>query len=473
MSSEAMTISAAQKVLLATGDTDWGLETRVKLSSFGFDCQLVKEGKECQLTIYKEKFSTVLLDPDIKNHSGMEVLKFLKLNHPSVRVILVFPDKKRSDDYQELQNNLSRIGVIKSFIRPFNLKSMVDYLNELTPSQSWKNSRSLDVKVSDEKDPLVKDKDCTRADVTSFLSGNLAIFDYFIRLKEDHFVKIFKRGENIDTARISKYSKDGVQYLYFLTRERRNYINYMNEIMKNTIQGPQANTKVALTQLQNVSEKFMEEIHTRGLRPDLVEESKVLSENMYQLTKKVGSLNEIMGNFESCYPEKFSHSFLVSFFSTVIAKNLQWVGPKTLESITLGALLHDIGTLKLPAPLRDCDPHKLTGKDLEKYREHCRLGADVLGLIPDMNPQVVQIVYQHHERVNGGGYPNRLTGVRIYPLAKIVSLADDFADLLVEKKISPVEGIKIFLQDREKLVAFDPAIIRALVQAFIKDEDRK
>ena len=191
---------------------------------------------------------------------------------------------------------------------------------------------------------------------------------------------------------------------------------------------------------------------------------------MYQFVLKIDSLKEIMGQLELSYPEKFSHSFLVSFFATLICKNLTWVGARTLESITLGAFLHDMGLMKLPPSLRDRNPSTLNKDELAKFREHCRLGADMLSTVPDINQQVIQIIYQHHERIDGSGYPNGLTGTRIYPLAKIVALADEFADLIVEKKISPLEGIKLFLQDREKLVAFDPAIIRALVSSFIKDE---
>ncbi|HXH75350.1 MAG TPA: HD domain-containing phosphohydrolase [Bacteriovoracaceae bacterium] len=465
-------MTLAQKILLATGDSDWGVETRIKLSTFGFDCSLVREGKECQLSVYKDKYSTVLLDPDLKNHSGIEVLKFLKLNHPSVRVVLIFSDKKRSEEYHELQKNLARVGVLKALVRPFNIKDIVDYLNELTPSQEWKKVTPQNENLAEETVEKIFDKDCTRVDIASFLSGNLAIFDYYIRLKENHFVKIVRRGENIDTARILRYSKEGVQHLYFFTRERRNYINYMNEIMGTTLRKSEVNNVAVVSQIKNVSDKFMEEIHSRGLRPDLADESKAMSENMYLLVKRTDGLREIMGEFESGYPEKFSHSFLVSFFSTIIAKNLEWVGSRTMESITLGALLHDIGLMKLPFSLQNCDPLTLVGKDLDTYKDHCRLGANMLSLVPEMSQQVVQIVYQHHERTHGGGYPNRLTSVKIYPLAKIVALADEFADFIVAKKVSPLEGIKLFLGDREKLVSFDSVIIRALVSGFIKEGQR-
>ena len=462
--------SISKKILLATGDGEWGLDTRVKLASHGFDCQLAREGKECQLTVYKDKFSVVLLDPDIKNHSGLEVLKFLKLNHPAMKVILIFPDQKRSSDYGELQKNLNRVGVSKSFIRPFNIKQMVDYLNDLSPAQSWKQVAFKDGNFPEEADAKILDRDCTRVDLESFLNGNLAIFDYYIRLKENHFVKIIKRGEDIEPGRVLKYAKEKVKHFYFLTKERRNYINYMNEVMKSTVSSSTTKSEVILSQMKNVSEKFMEEIHTRGLKPDLVEESKAISENMYNFLRTKESLRDILGQFENFYPEKFSHSFLTSFFAAVICKNLKWVGPRTLESVALGACLHDIGIIKLPASIRDKEPSTLSAKEMEIYKTHPRLGADMLGLLPDVNPQVVQIVYQHHERCDGAGYPNQLTNVKIYPLAKIVSLADAFAEILTEKKLPPLEGLKLLLQDRNQLLSFDPTIVRALVSCFIKEE---
>lgn len=469
MQSENKTVSNTQKILLATGDADWGKETHTNLFSLGFNCHVVREGKECQLTVYKEKFTTVFLDPDLKNHSGIEVLKYLKLNYPALRVVLIFQDQKRADEYKDLRANLNRIGVSKTFIRPFPLKSLVEYLNELTPSNSWKQPASSG-DLASLPDAKIQDKDCTHVDVESFFTGNPAIFDYYIRLKQNHFVKIFRRGEVVDPDRVRKYAQDGVEYLYFLTSERRNYINYMNEVMQTTVAKENPDAKVMLSQIKNVSEKFMEEINTRGLRPDLVAESKAISQNVYGFIKKSPSLRKIMGDFEQFHPEEYSHAFLVSFFATVICKNLEWVGSRTLEAVTLGAYLHDIGLMKLPAALRDRDPASMNEKDLALFRQHPRMGADMLSTIPDINYQVIQVVFQHHERLHGGGYPNGLTGLKIYPLAKIVALADDFADFLVQKKVSPLEGIKLFLQDREKLISFDQSVIRALVTGFIKEE---
>ncbi len=407
-----------QRILLATGDTSWGDEATTNLSKHGFHCVHVKEGKECQLTLYREKFSALLLDLDLKNHSGAEVLKFLKINHPGLPVIMVFHNQRRCQDFQSLSLNARRVGISKSFTRPFPIRLMIDYLHDLSPVNDWRKVQPKDI-IQEEKEEKILDRECTRIEIERFMNGSVAIFDYFIRLKENHFVKIIHQGETLDPQRIRKYVNDGVVYLYFKTRERRNYINFMNDVLKEASEELRPNDpKVVLSQLKNLSDKFMEEINTRGLKPDLVAECKSISQNVQKIVKKSHQIRALLGEFSECLPESHSHSFLVSFFSAVICRQLSWVGPRTLESIMLAAYLHDIGLMKLPPHLRDRDPSTLSSQDLQIYQTHPRLGAEMIGQIREISPQVSQILYQHHERMDGAGYPLGINGIKIYPPGK-------------------------------------------------------
>lgn len=460
-----------QKILIATGDSTWGVETTSGLSSHGFHCVHVKEGKECQLSLYREKFSALLLDPDLQNHSGTEVLKFLKLNHPGLPVIMVFNNQGRCDDFRALQSNARKIGISKTFTRPFPLRSMVDFLHELSPVNDWKKIQPKTSTGLIDEVEKVFDKECTQIEIESFLNGTVAIFDYYIRIKENHFVKIVHQSEILDPNRIQKYLNEGVKFLYFKTKERRNYINFMNDVLKDASESTKpGDQKIVLSQMKNLSDKFMEEINTRGLKPDLVEECKVMSQNVQNIVKKSNQLRAILGEFSECLPEVYSHSFLVSFFSSVICRQISWVGPKTMESVTLAAYLHDIGLMKLPPHLRDRDPSTLNPEELKIYQTHPRLGAEMIAQISDIGPQVSQILYQHHERMDGTGYPMGINGIRIYPLAKIVALADEFSEILTTDKIAPINGVKKLLSDRQKLLTFDPIMVRSLVNAFIKED---
>lgn len=456
-----------EKILIATPDSSWTLEMQKAFSANHCECVNAVSGKEAQLLIYKQKFTTVLLDPDLASHSGIEVLKYLRLNFPAIKVILTIRDKKRGEDLALDKKLLGKMGVARVFIRPFAPDLLIQYLTEQNRAGSWREISSSE-SVSSEEESKIKDTEFTRVDISCFQSGGMAIFDYFIRIRNNHYLKIARQGEPLSPERINSYMQKGATHLYFLTSERRTYINFMNEVARQALGSGQVKADKILIQLKSASEQFIEEIYTNGLQPSLVQESKALTENMFSLLSRQEGMKKILEHYQEMDPQKYSHLFLVSFFAALICKNLSWVGPKTRETITLGAFLHDLGLLKVPETIRSKNPEEMTAKELQLYREHPRLGADMLADVPGISQQVIQIVYQHHESVNGTGYPLGLTGVKIYPLAKIVTVADEFAYLLTSRKVSPLLGLKELLKDREKIMNFDPAVVKALVQGFIQ-----
>ena len=85
-----------------------------------------------------------------------------------------------------------------------------------------------------------------------------------------------------------------------------------------------------------------------------------------------------------------------------------------------------------------------------------------------LSEAVRQIVYQHHETMNGDGFPLKLTGMKIYPLAKIVSFVDTFANIMANDNITPLLALKKLLNDQKKMQLFDTDIVKALVKGFIR-----
>lgn len=220
--------------------------------------------------------------------------------------------------------------------------------------------------------------------------------------------------------------------------------------------------------IKSLSEKYLEEIFDVGLKPQLIEEGKLICQSMYDMIQKDSGLASVMAMYEDSDPPAFSHLFLVSFMAAITCRNLEWTSQRTVELIVFGAMLHDIGMLKLPQELRDLDIGDMSPKQLEMYKEHPRLGSELLQMYPIITEPVRQIVYQHHEYVNGEGFPNGFTGIKIYPLAKVVALADEFSYILRKHKVKPIEGLRILLEDRKNIVRFEPLIVKALIKGFIK-----
>jgi HD-GYP domain-containing protein (c-di-GMP phosphodiesterase class II) len=98
--------------------------------------------------------------------------------------------------------------------------------------------------------------------------------------------------------------------------------------------------------------------------------------------------------------------------------------PEELHTVKIGTPLHDIGKIGIDdAILRK--PGKLTPAEFEIMKTHTTKGAKILESVPDLAP-IIPIVRSHHERWDGGGYPDGLRGENISRLARIVAVADAF-----------------------------------------------
>jgi HD-GYP domain-containing protein (c-di-GMP phosphodiesterase class II) len=132
---------------------------------------------------------------------------------------------------------------------------------------------------------------------------------------------------------------------------------------------------------------------------------------------------------------------------------------RRLARLGLGLLLHDIGKLIIPAEVLN-KPGKLDEAEWELMRAHPRAGVDMLrsDLI---SPLVKVVVRSHHERWDGGGYPDGLSGEDIHQLARIAAAADVFDAVTSERVYAsarpPDVGVQIVLEGSGR--AFDPDVV--------------
>lgn len=459
-----------KKILICTPNFDSANEVKKKLQAEGHSCQMTSTGKECQLAAYHHNFDSLILDVEVTNHSAVEVLKYFKLSKPSLQVVLYFATKEQFENSQLQDKDMVKLGVDKYFISPLSFNSLVVHVNGGSEATRWKaitkgSSESSESAVS------MADAKFTRVKIDEYSGGNVTVLDLYIRLAPNKYIKIVNQGESFLKERCESYRSKGVEYVHFLTKDRAVYINYMNEMAGRLAKArDRESTKAALKFLNGITDKYLEEVHTAGIKPQLVQESKKICDNMFQLIKNDEGINNLLDEYHELDPKSFSKTFLVSFFSMVIAKNLDWVGPRTRDSIIMGSLLHDIGLLKLPQHLRDKNPVLMTPKEFNQYKEHPFHGQEMLHKFPLVTEQVRQIIYQHHELISGKGFPNGLTGTRIYPLAKIVALADAFSDLMIEQGTPPRQTLKLFISKRDRVMDFDSSVLRALVSGFIREE---
>ena len=127
-----------------------------------------------------------------------------------------------------------------------------------------------------------------------------------------------------------------------------------------------------------------------------------------------------------------------------------------------GSLLHDVGKIGIPDSIL-LKPGALTNEEWAIMRQHPSYGAEIIRPIPDFQDSI-PVVLHHHEKWDGTGYPDRLTGENIPFLARVCAVAEVFDSLMSDLAYRPAwpkaEVLRMMKEESGK--AFDPAVIEAL-----------
>ncbi len=162
------------------------------------------------------------------------------------------------------------------------------------------------------------------------------------------------------------------------------------------------------------------------------------------------------------------HSERVAILSGILAKWMHF-GWEEIRTVVTAAFLHDVGKVNFPDTILDKDPDSLEEEDLKIYQKHCQDGADLLKK-GGFNDTIQKVALSHHEKMNGSGFPNTLTGDKIPPYARIVAVADTYDNLTSERageiKRTPFYAVSYFV--REIYSSLDPVVCVPLLTR-IKD----
>jgi len=182
----------------------------------------------------------------------------------------------------------------------------------------------------------------------------------------------------------------------------------------------------------------------------------------------IGSLKALTSSIDAKDPYTRGHSERVAFISRWIAERLtgrQVLDEEQIHRIYLAGLLHDIGKVGInEAVLRK--KGKLTKAEYDHIKKHPPIGAGILSGIKQMS-DIVPGVLSHHERIDGRGYPNGLTGEQIPLIARIIGLADSFDAMTSKRTYREALSLDEALAEIEKGLGsqFDEQIGRVFIES--------
>lgn len=159
----------------------------------------------------------------------------------------------------------------------------------------------------------------------------------------------------------------------------------------------------------------------------------------------------------------FTHAVNVCVLCLVVGTHEEF--DNELPVLGLGALLHDVGQTRLPRNLLR-QTGRYTDAERRIIEQHAELGAQIIEQSGDVPDLVRRIVIEHHERVNGSGYPSRNPGAQISLFSQVVGIIDVYDSMLTGRNRAPVQPIEVLRQLylQSNVGAFDRDLMERIIR---------
>lgn len=268
-------------------------------------------------------------------------------------------------------------------------------------------------------------------------------------------------GYPLSPEDLSRLRRRGVKQLYIQAHDRSLYQAHLREIAEDLAAGRDLPIGVCVIAVSEVVRDVLEQDfgrksassdemvdsaqHLGGLTADLVTHDDFAAQDM---------LRVLHHDYAT-----FTHSANVSFYASMLAAELGF-DREEVRQVAVGGLLHDLGKLEIADRILS-KPGRLDEEELRIIRQHPILGVRELAHRADLNRGQLMMVYQHHERMDGEGYPVQAVGDEIHPWAKICAVVDVFEAFTSHRPYrSPIPRSRaIELMQRDCGKAFDPEIL--------------
>lgn len=276
----------------------------------------------------------------------------------------------------------------------------------------------------------------------------------------DHGTFVFPAFKSLSEEDIERLKLFNIEYVHILRR--------MTEDPEAILKGNPRNIQRVLPYFSNAVLGF------KNMYDQVQSNSKVEAEQIDRdLKPLLNSLKEendvisLLITLNTLDDYTYQHSVQVGMISYFIAK---WLGMSEQEAFKVGkaGYLHDIGKSKIDPKILQ-KPAKLTYEEYEEVKKHPIYGYEIINSFPAPDHTAATVALQHHERVNGSGYPYGLPGHKIHPIAKIIAVADIYSAMVSSRAYQKKQDFLKVLKELHHLSfsQIDPVVTQTFIKHMI------
>ena len=274
---------------------------------------------------------------------------------------------------------------------------------------------------------------------------------------------LFEKGSILDDFQIEGLLRDGITEIY-VQNEKAEEANQNSEVViakavQETIEKSREADRFGLNLTENVKHRVnrgIQYLFSDSSDVNFAEETTNIAEELMKAIETNNTLAVDIGSLKISDEYTFKHCVDVATMSMVIAKKYG-LDDRTVRDIGIAGLLHDVGKMKIPREILN-KPSRLTDAEFQIMKEHARYGYEMLKEKNAFHNGILMGVLQHHEKLNGCGYPSGLKDQDIHLYARIVAIADIYDSLVTKRsykqRISKRDAIEMIMAMTSELDIF-------------------
>ena len=444
------------------------------LGSRGYECVQAANAEEAREILKTRSFELILCDINMPGESGLDFIQYVSSEFPDTAKIMI----TALDDPLVAEHALN-MGVYDYITKPFELNSVIiSVANALRRRELEIENRiyqkHLELKVEERTTALQESETRLRAIFGAVKHVAFVLVDH---TGKDNLVLEFSPGaehlfgynrEEVlgKPAAILDLPDEMIQPGDPPASSEQGEVGFTRELVLKRKSGEELPTLSTTYPIFNASGERTATLIVAIDISERIRAAREVQKSMERWRKAVeGIIRSMALTLEMKDPYTAGHQQRVTSLVTAIAQEMGFAEER-VEGVRMAAMIHDIGKISVPAEILS-KPGVITEIEFNLIKTHSKTGYEILEGIEFPWP-IAQMVLQHHERIDGSGYPNGLSGNDILMEAKILGVADVVEAMASHRPYRPSLGIEKALDEisKNRGILYEPDVVDACLKIF-------
>ncbi|MDX9730796.1 MAG: HD domain-containing phosphohydrolase [Bdellovibrionales bacterium] len=396
------------------------------------------------------KFQIAIAGPQLNDISTIEIAQSIRGAQPDLPLYFCHHSRDGGFDRKDFVKN----GFEDAFILPFDDSVLAQSLESAAAS-------------------ALKQPSYRRVRVVDIVPGEPMGFDIYILLPMNgRYVRYSAAGNLLDENRVAKLRNHEVKSVHVPVEHMQEFYKYTANRLRKLANDAESMSETERREKQREAIRAIvsnilstnESVDYATGRQILEDAGEIVKAYVSAQSNLYAQLLEVLGDSEGTY----SHLSNVSTFAALFSL-ASGIGKP--EELALAGLFHDLGMSELPYELQIKPPSQLTPEERAIYYTHPEKSVNLLkSKKVVLSPTLQTIILQHHERLDGKGFPEGLAHEKIRPESQLLAIADEFGELTHSEIGHPGLPAEAALKVLAERGGFNGAILMSLMKVFRHDE---